>query len=398
MKRKLTNADVAKLAVPPKDNRIYYDSDVKGFGVRVTANGHRAFVVNYRINGRERRYTIGDCGAWKVAAARERAGELRRMVDTGIDPLAEREDARTAPTVEELCDDWLGRPSIQAKRTVGEDKRKIDKIIKPEFGRRRVVDVDKSEIEDLHHKLGRDRPYLANRTLALLATLFALGVERGWRAGNPCKGVKPFHEEARARYLSFDEVRLLLEALAASPYQQSANVVRLLLLTGARRGEVLKSTWDQFILDGDKPKWVKPSSHTKQKRMHQVPLSTPAVTLLTAMKAKRNEREPYLFPGPKTGEPIGDIKKFWTGIRKAAGLENVRLHDLRHTHASILVSAGLSLPIIAGLLGHSRVRTTERYSHLSDDPLREAAERVGAVVAANGGDKPAAMIEALDGE
>jgi integrase len=186
--------------------------------------------------------------------------------------------------------------------------------------------------------------------------------------------------------LGGDELRRLTEALAAHPSQSAANAVRLLLLTGARRGEVMASTWDQFDLEAGI--WVKPSSHTKQKREHRVPLSAPARQLLAEMKAdedrkaeeKRRSPSRFVFPARFGGGPLTDLKSAWSVLCKAADLKGVRLHDLRHTYASVLASAGLSLPVIGGLLGHSTPSTTARYAHLYDDPLRAATERAAAVI------------------
>jgi integrase len=158
--------------------------------------------------------------------------------------------------------------------------------------------------------------------------------------------------------------------------------VRLLLLTGARRGEVLSATWDQFDLTAGI--WTKPSSHTKQKKEHRVPLSAPARQLLAEIKAKNWKPSPYVFPGRAGDGPMNEIKKSWAALCKATDLRGVRLHDLRHTYASVLASAGLSLPVIGALLGHTQPGTTARYAHLFDDPLRAATERAAAIVTGKG--------------
>jgi integrase len=225
-----------------------------------------------------------------------------------------------------------------------------------------------------------------------VSKMFALSSRWGMRADNPAKGIERNHEERRYRYLTGDELRRLTEALAACPSQQAANAVRLLLLTGARRGEVLGATWDQFDLEAGI--WIKPSSHTKQKREHRVPLSAPARQLLADIRAAAQQRadekswglSPFVFSA-RTGEGhMVEIKTAWAGLCKAAKLDGVRLHDLRHTYASVLASAGLSLPVIGALLGHTQPGTTARYTHLFDDPLRAATERVGAII--TGAEKP----------
>jgi integrase len=220
-----------------------------------------------------------------------------------------------------------------------------------------------------------------------------LAVRWEMRVDNPARGLERNQEEKRNRYLAGDELRRLTEALAAHPNQDAANAIRLLLLTGARRGEVLGATWDQFDLE--EGVWTKPSSHTKQKREHRVPLSAAARLLLVEIKASAGSSE-FLFPASRgTTGHLTDIKRAWAAICKLAGLAGVRTHDLRHSYASMLANSGLSLPIIGQLLGHTQPNTTQRYSHLLDDPLRAATERVGAIVAAAGEDKPAATVVRL---
>ncbi|MCH8854118.1 MAG: site-specific integrase, partial [Planctomycetes bacterium] len=162
----------------------------------------------------------------------------------------------------------------------------------------------------------------------------------------------------------------LVAVLARQPNQQAANIVRLLILTGARKSEVMGATWDQFDLE--RGVWTKPAHTTKQKRTEHIPLSGQAVALLRDMRIIANDKSHFAFPGKAPGKPVMGIKKFWEEVRTAAVLGNVRLHDLRHTFASHLVSGGVSLPIVGRLLGHTQPQTTHRYAHLADDPLREA--------------------------
>ena len=255
----------------------------------------------------------------------------------------------------------------------------IRRVIKPAIGSRKVASIAYADIDKLHRKLSATAPYQANRLVALLSKMFALSIKWDMRADNPCKGVERNHEERRYRYLTGDELRRLTEALAVHPSRAAANAVRLLLLTGARRGEVLGADWSQ--LDLTEGVWTKPSSHTKTKIEHRVPLSAPARQLLAEMRANAPDST-YLFParaGAETGH-LTEIKKSWAALCKAADLSGVRIHDLRHTYASVLASAGLSLPIIGALLGHTQPNTTARYAHLFDDPLRAATERAGAVI------------------
>jgi len=387
---KLDDKSVHNFAPPESGNRILYDGGAratKGFGLRVTSAGSKSFVLNYSVQGRERRITIGAYPTWSVAGARKQAEALRREIDSGLDPLEERNAARQAPTVGELCDRYIAEHASK-KRTGSDDESMIRRIVKPELGSRKVASIEFEDIDRLHRRVTTKdkKPYAANRLVALLSKMFALSIRWKMRSNNPAKGVERNDEERRNRYLKGPELTRLIEALATHSNQVAANAVRLLVLTGARRGEVLSATWKQFDLN--EGTWTKPSSNTKTKKEHYVPLSGPARQLLVEIKAEADRRaerlkrepSPYVFPARVGNGPMVEIKSSWAAICKTAGLDGVRVHDLRHTYASILVSAGQSLPIIGALLGHTQTSTTARYAHLFDDPLRAATDRVGAIV------------------
>jgi integrase len=201
------------------------------------------------------------------------------------------------------------------------------------------------------------------------------------RADNPCKGIERHYEEKRERYLSQQELADLMEVLRTWPDQQVADAIRLLLLTGARRDEIGHAEWSQFDLQLGR--WIKPSSHTKQKRKHELQLSAPTVALLVKMRKALALDEKYLFPSSRQpGQPIGHLSHVFPKIARAAGLVGFRLHDLRHSNASILISGGATLALVGRMLGHTNPATTARYSHFFREPLQEAAEKVGSVVTA----------------
>ncbi len=391
MATKLTDAEVRRLAPPAKGNKITYDKDVAGFGARVTAGGGRSFVLNYRAAGRERRITIGSFPDWSVSGARERARELKREVDVGHDPMAERDRARTAQTMGELCDAFESDYLPRRRPSTAADYRSLMKLyIRPRWSSIKVEAIRHADVAALHRELAKRAPYRANRLVALLSVMMSVAIKQGIRSDNPAAGIEKAHEEKRERFLSPAEIARLAGALAEHPERSTANAIKLLLLTGARRGEVLSATWGQFDIAAGV--WTKPSAHTKQKREHRVPLSAPALALLADMRAQAEGD--YLFPG-RDGGHLQEVKRSWASVCGAADLTNVRLHDLRHSFASILASGGLSLPVIGQLLGHSQPRTTARYAHLYDDVLRAATERVGAVVTA--GTKPPAELVELPG-
>lgn len=397
MAERLDDKVVRTLAAPPTGNRIAYDSETKGFGIRVTAAGAKAFILNYRSAGRERRYTIGSFPDWGVSAARDKAKELKRRVDNGEDPMGERHAERAAPTIADLAERFEAEHLTKRRATTAKDYASILRgHILPALGTVKVADLRHADVEKLHRRIAVTAPYRANRAVSVLSKMFALAVKWELRTDNPVKGIERAPEEKRERFLTPAEIARLGEVLATHPEKASCRAIRLLLLTGARRGEMLSATWTQFDLE--KGAWVKPSSATKQKKEHRVPLSAPALSVLAELRADAEAGCPYLFPGKRTVDakgkltwaPLTEIKRAWASVSKSAGIEGVRVHDLRHSFASILASSGLSLPIIGALLGHTQAATTHRYAHLLDDPLRAATEAAGAFVSSAG--KPAAEL------
>jgi integrase len=384
-KQRLTKSVVEGL-LPTDADYIVWDAELPGFGVRIKPSGVKSYVVQYRNRqtGTSRRKTVGQHGPLlSFHKARDAARIMLAAALQGNDPIAVGRAARSAPTVKELAADYLQQHALPKKRarSAESDRSMLDRIILPRLGAKKVEAVQAREVQSLHVAM-RDTPYQANRVLALLSKMFSLAVKWGLRSDNPVKGIERYHEERRERWLSDTELSRLLEALAAHPNQRAANAVRLQLLTGARIGEVLSARWSDFDLS--RGVWIKPSHHTKQKRTEHLPLSAPVFALLAEMRRQAEAGQQHLFSGDTPGKPLRSIKKFWRSITERAGLYDYRLHDNRHTHASHLVSSGLSLEIVGRLLGHTNPITTKRYAHLADDPLRAATERFGAKVTALG--------------
>lgn len=414
MAERLTDRSIKKELPPARGQRLIWDSEIKGFALRLTKGGAKSFILDYRAEGRQRRITIGAYPDWSVAAARQAAKTLKRDVDQGQDPMGDRHVGRAAPTLQDLWErydvEYLPRKAARAQT----DERSMwIKIILPRLGKSKLTAINHDDIDALHQDITQIRgtPVRANRVVEVLRRAFNLAIRWKWLETNPATGVSRNPEEKRSRYLNKPEITALVEALNAHSEPASANAIKLLMLTGARRNEVLGATWDMFDLENGI--WTKPSAHTKQRRLHRVPLSGPALNLLTDIKATAQraadkagtDLSPYVFPG-LDGKPLTDIKRSWHAVCLAAGLTvsvpkknrsgkvlkdqrglpvlipqpSARLHDLRHSFASILVSSGASLPLIGQMLGHTQVQTTQRYAHLFDDPLRKAAEHVGKFV------------------
>lgn len=375
---RLTDKAVRALEAPAKGYLVTPDLDLRGFALRTTSREIKSFILDYRFNGRERQYTIGRYPAWSVAAARDEAKSLWQRIDRGEDITAGRQAERAAPTMEDLVkryrEEYLPKKREWSRRN---DESMIKQHVLPRLKRLKVATVQYEDIDALHRSLSAT-PIRANRLHALLSKMFALAIRWRWRTDNPCKSIERYPENRRTRYLTRAELARLTEALNAHPNQVAANIIRFLMLTGSRRSEVFHAQWKQ--IDLEQGIWVKPSAHTKQKREHRVPLNRPAIALLLSVKEEGQKPDDYVFPG-RGDKPWTDIKAAWKAIRVAAQLDDVRIHDLRHSYASILASAGLSLPIIGQLLGHTQAQTTARYAHLFDDPLREATERAGSFLA-----------------
>jgi integrase len=379
-RQKLTKSVVEKLA-PTSTDYVLWDLALPGFGIRVKPSGVKSYIVQYRNRktGASRRKTIGQHGPLLTFhKAKERARIILADALKGNDPVADDHAARAAPTMRQLAADYLEHHAIPKKRarSVENDRSMINRIM-PRLASKQVAAVQSRDIHSLHVSM-KDTPYQANRVLALLSKMFSLAAKWGWRSDNPVKGIERYQEQRRERWLPDRELSRLLSVLKAHPNQRAANAVRLQILTGARIGEVLRARW--LDVDLDRGVWIKPSHHTKQKRTEHLPLSGPALALLADMREKADPAEANVFPGNASSKPLQDIKKFWKGVTAQARIADYRLHDNRHTHASHLVSSGLSLEIVGRLLGHTNPTTTKRYAHIADDPLRAAAERFGTKV------------------
>jgi integrase len=391
MGEKINDRLVEKLALPKAGWEITWDAEVPGFGCRVTAGGARSFVLRYRTRSRRGRlHTIGPAGSggWKTSTAREHAKNLKARIrsEAGYDPIGELQAERDAPTVDDLAKRFLKEHAAKKRPVTREGyRRAFEKYILPSLRHRKVADVHYTDIDTLHDKITEEGgPYIANRIVAVLSKAFNLAIRWRWCTVNPCKGVERNVEQKRKRYLDGDEIARLTEALSNHSDQKAASVIRMLLLTGARKGEVLSARWEQFDLTAGT--WTKLSSETKQARDHTVPISAPVRQLLADIRAaakKKKKDSPFVFPG-RAGTHLKDIKEDWAALCASAGIVKARIHDLRHTFASALVSGGKSLELVGALLGHSQIQTTLRYSHLYLDKQREAAETAASIIAPNG--------------
>ena len=383
---KLTKRYVENLKPELEKTLTFWDSEIKGFGVVVLPSGRCTYVIQYRNAERiKKRLKLGVHGSITTEEARELAKKHLASVAHGKDPVEDKRIIKTLPTFKELANDYLQRYSQQKRpKSFQEDQRLLLTILIPAFGPSKVISINRWDIENLHRH-HKKTPYQANRLLALLSKMFSLAISWGWRSDNPVQGVPRYQEHKRDHWLKDEELQRLWVCLDQYPHHITSYVLKFLILTGARKGEALNATWDQFDLE--KGIWTKPSHLTKQKKQEYLPLSEKTLEVLATLKALNTQDSPYLFPGQVAGFPLKEIKTFWKTILKKANLERIRIHDLRHTYASHLVSSGLSLSIVGKLLGHTQASTTQRYAHLADEPLRHAtglfSDKLGTLVLAD---------------
>ena len=380
---KLTKRAVDAAKPDPKKDVFLWDSEIPGFGLRTTPAGRKRYVFRYRNQERQCKFmTLGPHGVLTPDEARRRASRLLADVKDGKDPAAERAERNESPTVSELSERYLDEHAQTRKkpRSLAEDRRLLNAIVVPALGKRMVAEVTKKDIARFHHN-NRERPYQANRVLALLSKMFNLAEHWGLRpdGSNPTRHVEKFPEKKRERFLSKDELTALGTALSDSEQAGAESVsvitaIRLLILTGARLNEILSLEW--AFVDMDDGVLRLPDSKTGAKA---IPLGAAAIELLQNVPHVKGN--PYVCPGKKQGNHLVGLPKAWKRILDKAGLSDIRLHDLRHSFASVGASAGMGLPIIGALLGHKEMATTQRYAHLAADPLKEAANEITTKIA-----------------
>jgi len=351
-----------------------WDTEVKGFGLRVQPSGRRSYIYKFRTpDGRRRNRKIGDPETLTAEAARRIVlgmvsdAALGKMV---IDDIPKQKSI----TMRKMCDLYLEDYARLHKKpkSVEDDTRYIDKDIKPRLGSKSLSEIRSKDIVKIHSSLA-DTPIKANRLLALLSKIFNLSEEWEYRDANtnPTQHIRKYKETPRERFLNQDEIvnleKVLVDAERKNEVSQSViHALRVLLMTGARLQEVLTMKWEYF--DFEEGKINLPDSKSGKKTIW---LSDKARDYIDAIPHKRGN--PFVFPGQRTGSRLVNLQKPWRKLRAIADIEDVRIHDLRHTYASLAVSQNLSLPIVGKLLGHKSTKSTERYAHLYDEVMKEAA-------------------------
>ena len=364
---------------------VYWDGELTGFGLRVRRSGRKSYVVQTRIAGKLCWFTIGPHGPLNPDQARARALEILACAKKGIDPRDADARREAEPSMADLGRRFLEEyVPVHCKPSTREEySRSVRLFVDPVIGELRVPEVQRKDVAALHHGL-RDKPYQANRTLGVLSKMFSLAEVWGWRpdGSNPCWHVKRYKEHKRERFLSPEETERLGQVLRDVEEEMPSAVAafRLLLLTGCRMSEIRDLRWEYVKDDCIELPDAKTGGRV-------VPLGPEARAVLSAIP--RDEDNPWVIAGRLPGSHLTDLQRPWRRIRKQAGLEGVRIHDLRHSFASRALALGESLTMIGKLLGHTQVQTTARYAHLARDSIQTAAARITGSIGGNllGGDE-----------
>lgn len=396
---KITKRVVDGLAPHPSGvaRVMAWDAELRGFGVRVHPTGRRTYIVKYRRAGRDQTFAIGEHGKFTAEQARIRARDILTAVASGEDPNTAKQEVREAITVSDLIDLWLregpiSRPNKRAWSWTT-DKSRLNRHARPTIGRLLVRDVTRRDIERMQARIAsgdtaidertgkRGRAIatggrlVAGNTVVCVSAMFGWAVEQGLAGSNPCIGVKRAKAEPRTRFLTRTETAKLLAALESMEREFAlltahADAIRLLLITGARKSEILGLRWSEIDLQR---RWIKlPAARSKTGAREPIRLAEAAVEIL----ARQPRGSDFVFPAKGAAGHMVGLPRAWERVRARAGLDDVRLHDLRHNVASVAVSRGTSLYLTGKMLGHRNAATTQRYAHVADDPLQEVADLV----------------------
>ena len=370
---RLTDAAIARLRPRAREYAVW-DTRAPGLGVRVRPTGGRSYVLLRDAGDGSRRVSLGPVASMGIAEARRECHARKAEPDRAPRP------ARAAPLFRDfVAGEWKEARFDRCKPATGKSYASLlDGRLLPAFGAQPLDRISPAHVRRWFDEFSRTAPGNANHGLGLLRGIMDFAVARGLVETNPARGVKPNRREALTRFLSREEIARLHGALdrqtgRGKRFRQQADIVRLLLLTGCRRSEIVRLRWSEV----DEAKLVLGDSKTGPRT---VPLNIQARRILGRQPRSGS---PFVFPSPRDpARPRGGNLSLWYRIRREAGIEDVRLHDLRHTHATHAVMNGVPVPVVSRLLGHSNTRMTLRYAHLGDREVEAAAERVGRAIAA----------------
>lgn len=404
---RITKRTVDALRCGPKEF-VRWDGELTGFGVRVRPTGSKSYVAVYRTGGRQtplRRVTIGSVGKIEAEKAREEARKIIRQAELGHDRAAEKAKARAEMSFAAVCDFYLVEGCDTKKlSTLSTDRGRIERHIKPLLGRKRVGEISRADVEKFMRDVAAGKTAVdvrtkargraiveggkgtATRTVGLLGGILSFAVARGLRADNPVRGVKRYADKKGERFLSSGELASIGAALA-SLESDGANpsavaIIRLLAFTGARKSEIANLRWSEVEIERGYLRLRDSKTGAKV-----IPIGAPACEVLASVPVIKGSD--FVFPASTGSGRFQGIERVWRKVRDLAGLPSLRLHDLRHSFASVGLARGDALPVIGAILGHADVKTTSRYAHLANDPVKRAADEIAKSIQAalNGTDE-----------
>jgi integrase len=399
MPEKINFTKTALLALEPlpgKRRRVY-DEKQKGLVVYVSPTGSKVFYCLKKLDGKVEEIRIGDVATVTIETARAQAAKIINDIAAGANPAEQRRRKRAEMTFAQLFAEWVKEARARGKRSVANDERNY-RLHLQGLAKRKLSEIQRQHVRALHQKIGKDSGiYAANRVLALVRAVFNFGIkELDLSLSNPAAGIKMHREESRDRRLHADELPKFFEALAEEENVDIRDYVLLSLLTGGRRSNVLSMRWDEISLE--RGTWRIPSSKAKAGEAIEVPLSTAAQEILRS-RASTNGKQGFVFPGPGRAGHLVEPRKGWERILRRAGIEDLRLHDLRRSLASFQIDAGVSLAVIGKGLGHQSQATTAVYARLAQEPVRDAMEKgAAAILAAAGVTNPAKVVPIRKGK
>ncbi|MBK8086490.1 MAG: tyrosine-type recombinase/integrase [Devosia sp.] len=407
---RITKRTVDALQVTGKDY-VHWDGELIGFGVRVRATGAKSFVAVYRTGGRnspQRRVTIGAVGKIEADKARDEAKSIILQAELGQDRAAEKAKLRAEMTFDKVCDLYL-REGCETKKasTIATDTGLIERHIKPLLGKKRIGEITRTDVEKFMRDVANGKTAAdektkrhgraiveggrgtSTRTVGLLGGIMTFAVSRQLRTDNPVRGVKRYADRKGETFLSAAELGKVGAALTALE-TEGANpsalaIIRLLAFTGARKAEITSLRWSEVDLERGYLRLGDSKTGAKV-----IPIGAPACEVLASVTAIAGSA--FVFPAASGDSHFQGVEKVWRKARTAAGFPNLRLHDLRHSFASVGLARGDALPVIGAILGHADVKTTSRYAHLADDPVKRAADDISRSVHAAFASHPTAQV------
>lgn len=369
-KLNFTKAALLKAPAPAKGKRdYYYDQKEQGLQMAVTPGGSKSFYLYKRVDGRPERILLGRFPDISVENARKLAAEAKGKIAGGKNPQKERRAIRAEMTFEALFGNYMTKYSKVHKRSWRYDEREVNKFLSHWF-KRKISSIDRAEVERLHAKIGKENGTTqANRLLERIRSIFNKAIDWGWEGTNPAAGIKKYKEKSRDRFLQPDELPRFFEALENEPNETARDFFMVSLLTGARKSNVLAMRWKDINFHA--ATWR--IEETKNGEAQTVHLPSQAVELLKARKLESDS--PWVFPGSGKSGHLADPKKAWTRILREAGIEDLRIHDLRRTLGSYQAATGANGYIIGKSLGHKSQQSTAIYARLNLDPVRESVNK-----------------------